>query len=34
MAGGGSCSGSYIGGGLVLTAGHCVSNGRGQYRVK
>jgi len=32
MAGGGSCSASYVGSGIVLTAGHCVSNGRGQYR--
>jgi len=30
--GGGSCSASYVGNGLVLTAGHCVSNGRGQYQ--
>ncbi len=33
MAGGGSCSASYVGNGLIITAGHCVSNGRGQYRV-
>jgi len=30
--GSGSCSASYIGNGLILTAGHCVSNGRGQYQ--
>lgn len=31
IQGSGYCSGSYVGNGLVLTAGHCVSNGRGRY---
>jgi len=31
IQGGGHCSASYVGNGLVLTAGHCVSNGRGRY---
>jgi len=29
MAGGGSCSASYIGNGLIITAGHCVINEEG-----
>lgn len=31
IEGSGYCSGSYVGNGLVLTAGHCVSNGGGFY---